>query len=397
MLEGIKVVEFATYIAGPGAGGLMADWGADVVKIEALKGDPIRNFFGNIGVERSDNPVFDLDNRGKRSIALDTSRPEGADALKKLIETADVFLTNLRPGSLERAGLDWGILQAVNPKLVFASITGYGLKGEERDRPGFDLAAFWARSGVGSLTTPKGSDPFPLRTAFGDHVTSMATVNGILAALIERGRTGKGRLVETSLLRTGIYAMGSDFAIQLKLGRIASTRPRHQAVQPLNNFFQTKDDNWLCLVLRQSEEDWVRVSTALDRPDLATDDRFNSAKMRKENTAELVTELDQIFATRTLSEWAESLDDHGLVWAPFQTAAQVVEDPQAIAAGAFVDMPDHTGGTYRSPAGPVRFHGKDNGPQGPSPTIGQHTDEVLAECGLTGEEIAILRENEVIK
>lgn len=396
MLEGIKVVEFATYIAAPSAAGLMADWGADVIKIEALKGDPNRNFFGSLGVDMDANPVFDLDNRGKRSIAIDTSTPQGAEMVKRLVKDADVFLTNMRPGSLDRAGLDWQSLSQVNPRLIYASVTGYGLEGDERDRPGFDIAAFWSRSGVGRLTTPKGADPFPLRTAFGDHITGQATLNGILAALLERHRTNKGRLVETSLLRAGIYALGSDYAIQLKLGRIASTRPRHDTAQPLANFFKTKDDHWLCIVIRQSEKDWHSIADALGHPELPEDERFDSAKQRKIHSEDLVNELDLIFARHTLVEWQHRLDANDVIWAPFQSPAEVVKDPQAIAAGAFVEMPDHAGGTYRAPAGPVRFHGQDDGPKGPSPHIGQHTNEVLESIGYSVEDVENLRQAKII-
>jgi crotonobetainyl-CoA:carnitine CoA-transferase CaiB-like acyl-CoA transferase len=396
MLEGIKVVEFATYIAAPSAGGLMTDWGADVIKIEALNGDPIRRFFGSLGVDMDSNPVFDLDNRGKRGIALDTSTTEGRDTLKRLIKDADVFLTNLRPGSLDRAGLNWDSLKEINPKLIFASVTGYGLEGEEKDRPGFDIAAFWARSGVGKLTTPKGTEPFGLRTAFGDHVTGLSTVNGILAALLDRARTGEGCLVETSLLRTGIYALGSDYAIQLKMGRVASTKSRHEMAQPLSNFFKTKDDEWLCIVLRQSEEDWHNIARTVGLAHLVEDERFGSAKNRKKNSASLVDELDKAFVGRDLKEWETILDNNDVVWAPFQSAAQVVNDPQAIAAGAFVDMPDQAGGTYRAPAGPVRFHGRDDGPKGPAPHTGEHTVEILKEAGLSQGEIEELRSKKII-
>lgn len=396
MLEGIKVVEFATYIAAPAAGGLMADWGADVIKIEALGGDPIRHFFGSLGVDMDTNPIFDLDNRGKRGMALDTSTTDGQNTLKRLLKDADVFLTNLRPGSLERAGLDWATVKEINPKLIFASVTGYGLEGEERDRPGFDIAAFWARSGVGKLTTPKNTEPFGLRTAFGDHVTGMATLNGILAALLERTKTGKGRLVETSLLRTGIYALGSDFAIQLKMGRVASTKARHEIAQPLSNFFQTGDGEWLCIVLRQSESDWHNIAEALGRSDLLSDVRYGSAKARKKHAADLVRELDQVFAKKSLKEWSQILDENDIVWAPFQSAAQVVEDPQAIASGAFVEMPEPDGGSYRAPAGPVRFHGAEDGPKGPAPHTGQHTDEILIEAGFSSPEIADLKSKKVI-
>ncbi len=396
MLEGVRIVEMATYIAAPSAGGMMADWGAEVIKIEAREGDPIRHFFKSIGADLDGNPVFDLDNRGKRSVAIDFSTPDGAEAIHRLLEDADVFLTNLRPGSLKRAGLDWDTLHARHSKLIYATVTGYGIEGPEADRPGFDMAAFWSRAGVGQLFAPKGEDPVPLRTAFGDHVTGQATVAGICAALVERARTDKGRLVETSLLRTGIYSLGSDMAIQLKFGRLASTKSREQAPNPVNNFFKTRDGFWLCLMPRQSGKDWPDICRALGHEEWLEGDKFTSPKARRKNGPELVGLLDQAFGTRTLEDWHARLDEAHLVWAPVQTPKQVVEDPQAEAAGAFVEMPDHSGGTFRSPASPVRFHGADDGPKGPSPLVGQHTDEVLAEVGYTPEEIAKLKENEIV-
>jgi crotonobetainyl-CoA:carnitine CoA-transferase CaiB-like acyl-CoA transferase len=396
MLEGYRVIELATYIAAPSAGGIMADWGADVVKVEPLAGDPIRNFFGTLGVESDANAVFDLDNRGKRSITIDTSSKEGNALVKRLIKDADVFLTNIRPGGLERAGLDYESLKEINPSLIYTSVSGYGLEGEERDRPGFDMAAFWARSGVGSLMTPKDQEPMALRTALGDHVTGMATVGGILAALLERSKTGKGRLVETSLLRTGIYSLGSDMAIQLAFGRVASTKARHYVNQPLNNFFKTSDDNWLCVLPRQSEDDWHAIARATELEHLVGDERFTGGKARKNNTVALVNYLDEAFGKRTLENWAERLDAEDLVWAPVQTPAQVTEDPQAIAAGAFTQMPTHDGKTVKVPASPVRFHDFDTSPKGPSPHIGQHNDEVLKEAGLSAEEIEVLRASKAV-
>ena len=184
MLEGTRVIEYATYMAAPGAGGILADWGADVIKIEPPGGDPIRKFFASIGTDITENPVFDFDNRGKRSIIVDAGTDDGRAIIRKLAGDADVFLTNVRPGGLSRSGLDHTSLMALNPALVYCSLTGYGLEGPDADKPGFDIASFWSRAGVARLTAPKGMDPFPLRTAFGDHTTSMAAAAGICAALV---------------------------------------------------------------------------------------------------------------------------------------------------------------------------------------------------------------------
>ena len=390
MLRDLRVIELATYIAAPGAAGVMADWGADVIKIESPDGDPMRGFFDTLGSDQAANPVFELDNRGKRSVVLDIRTPAGRDAAKALVKDADVFLTNVRPAGLARAGLDYDSLKAVNPRLIYCSLTGYGLEGPDADRPGMDVAAFWSRAGVGALTAPKGAEPFPIRTGMGDHVTSLATVAAILAAVHERQRTGVGRLVETSLLRTGVYAIGSDMAIQLRFGKLASTRPRREAVQPLANFFQTRDGRWICLLARQGSTDWARIAAAAGRPELAQDPRFSSARLRREHGGTLVDILDEAFAAMDYAEAAAALDAGDLTWAPWQTPRDLVADPQATAAGCFVETPDGRGGTFPAPAGPARFPGAADGPRGPAPALGEHTASVLAEIGWSEDEIAAM-------
>ncbi|MEJ0061276.1 MAG: CaiB/BaiF CoA-transferase family protein [Terricaulis sp.] len=390
MLNGLRIVEYATYVAAPGAGGLLADWGADVIKVEPPGGDPIRQFFASVGVESETNPVFDLDNRGKRAIVLDTAQDGGRDALLRLIDGADVFLTNVRPGGLKRAGLDFETISERCPTLVYASVTGYGLEGADADKPGMDTAAFWARSGLAAMFTPKGAEPVQLRTAFGDHVASMAMLAGILAALHERTRTGRGRLVEASLLRVANYAAGSDLAIQHVRGRIASNRPRANAPNPLINYFKTRDERWLCLITRQGARDWLALCRALKREDLIEDERFARAKGRRENGPALVAILDEAFAALSHSEAGAALDAHDIIWALVQTPAEAIADPQVIASGAIVQTPLAGGGSIAAPAGPISFPGADDGPKGPSPRVGEHTRAILAEAGYSDAEIDAL-------
>ncbi|MDZ4053515.1 MAG: CoA transferase, partial [Phenylobacterium sp.] len=190
ILKGLKVVEFATYIAAPGAAGILGDWGAEVIKIERPGGDDMRHVFADAKSDLGANPTFEMDNRGKRSIVLDIGKPEGREAVAKLATGADVFITNVRPASLKRAGLDEASLRPANPRLIYALVTGYGMEGPDAHKPGFDVTAFWSRAGVARMTTPKGEDPFLLRTGFGDHITSLATTSAILAALYEREQTG---------------------------------------------------------------------------------------------------------------------------------------------------------------------------------------------------------------
>ncbi len=397
MLEGLRVIEYATYMAAPGAGSILRDWGADVIKVEPPGGDPIRNFFSTIGTDIEDNPVFDFDNRGKKSIMLDTSKPAGQDILRRLATDADVFLTNVRPGGLDRSGLDYDTLSKLNAKLVYCSLTGYGLTGPDADKPGFDVASFWSRSGVAHLTLPKGAEPFALRTAFGDHTTSIATAAGICAALVEAGRTGKGRLVETSLLRTALYALGSDFAIQLFFKRIGSTKARRESIQPLMNFFKTSDDAWICIVSRQGNVDWAPLCRVLKLEDYIDDVRFASAKARRKHAGDLVDLFDAAFAKFTKAEIAIRLDAEEIAWAPVQTLAEVAADPQVMAAGGIVETPSVQGsGTYPSPASPVRFPGADDGPKGAAPLPGEHTRDILGELGIDQAEMDALAAEKII-
>jgi len=391
MLEGFKVVELATHIAAPGAAGILADWGADVIKVEGPGGDPIRRGFEHLTPD-GENPGFQLDNRGKRSVVLDTRKPEGREALLRLIRAADIFITNRRPGALKAAGIDYDSLKAENPRLIYASVTGYGLEGAEADLPGFDVAAFWSRAGVASLMIPKGDDPFALRTGVGDHTCTLATVSAILAATLERSRTGVGRLVETSLIRSGVYAVGADMAIYLRLGRIASNRPRKETIAPLVNFFKSAEGRWICLMPKDGRHDWPKIAAAAGREDLIHHPDYHTDPLRKKHVAALVTELDAAFGALPFDLITQRLTAADVVWAGVQTAAQVAADPQAEAAGCFVEVPDGEGGSYRAPAAPVRFPGADLPVRGPSPGVGEHTEAVLAEVGFSAAEIAAMRQ-----
>ena len=390
LLKGLKVVEFASYIAAPGAAGILADWGAEVIKVERPEGDPMRHVFADNAATIVGNPTFALDNRGKRAVVLDISKPAGRDALARLAAEADVFLTNVRPAALKRARLDEATLRAANPRLVYAMVTGYGLDGPDAHKPGFDVTAFWARAGVARMHTPKGSDPFILRTGVGDHTTSLATVSAILAALYEREKTGEGRVVQTSLLATGIYAVSSDLAVQLAYGKLASNRPRSDPFDPIANFYKSRDDRWLVLNPRGGAKDWPVTAATVDRPDLLEDERFKTGRSRKAHNRELVAELDLAFGALDFDEIARRLDAADLVWAPVQTPAEVVADPQAAAAGAWVRVQDGQGGSYRSPAAPARFPGADLDERPAFPGLGEHTAQVLREIGYSEAEIAAM-------
>jgi len=390
LLKGLKVVDFTSYIAGPGAACILGDWGADVIKVERPGGDSMRHIFADLKTDLGSNPTFDLDNRGKRGVVLDTSKPEGRDVLAKLAATADVFLTNVRPAALKRAGLDDVTLRAANPRLVYGVITGYGLEGPDAHKPGFDVTAFWARAGVANMTAPKGADPFMLRSGFGDHITALATVSALLAALYEREQTGVGRLVQTSLLATGVYTVGSDLAVQLKLGRLASNRPRNLPINPLATFYKSADGRWFVHNPRGGNGDWANFATIAGRADLIHDERFATSKARREHSPLLVAEFDKAFGAMAFDEIAEKLDAADMVWSPVQTPAQVAADPQVHASGAIIQVEDGQGGTYPSPAAPARFPGADATVRPAAPKLGEHTREVLAELGYSEKDVEAL-------
>jgi len=391
MLEGLKVIEMATYVAAPAAGAMLRDWGAEVIKVEPLNGCPMRRFFegmkSNVPIEG--NPKFTLDNRGKKGISINTSDEKGADIVRELIKDADIFLTNVRPQSLESAKLDHESLLKVNPKLIYCSLTGYGLDGEEKNRPGFDVAAYWSRSGMAHLTQRKGEEPLPIRTASGDHITAISTVSGILAAVYERTKTGKGKVVETSLLRTGIYSLSSDMALQLKFGRVPSTKKRDEQINPIFNFFKTKDDRWICLSPRAGGDyDLPKVVRALGKEEWLENEKFNTNQARRENAKEFIDEMDKAFSQYTMSEWGEKLDEQDLIWSPVQNLKEVSKDKQAIDSGAFSEVEDQDcEENYTTVSSPVRFHNSDDGPKGPAPKLGQDNFEVLKSIGINEDQI----------
>ncbi len=379
-LAGVRVVELGVWVAGPAAAGIMADWGADVVKVESVTGDPQRAVFGAVGLSGElPVPPFEVDNRGKRSVVLDLRSTEGKADFERLLGAADVFVTNMRPGALERLGLGHDDVCSRHPALVYGSITGYGLDGDDRDRAGYDVGAFWARSGLAHTLVPPGETPPALRSGMGDHQTAMTLAAGVLAKLVERGRTGRGGLVATSLLRTGMYSIAWDMGIQLRFGRRESTRPRGRSRAPLVNDYRAGDGRGFWLICLEADRHWPNLVSAIERPDLLADERFADAAARLQHSEALVAELDLAFATRPLDEWAERFDRADVWWAPIQSIVDVIADPQA--QPGFVEMSSGDGdGSFRAVNTPVDFAGYAIRP-GPVPGLGEHTEQVLAELG----------------
>lgn len=388
-MEGVKVVELGMWVAGPAAAGILGDWGADVVKIEPPDSDPFRAVLAATGLDV--NPPFELDNRGKRSIGINLALPEGRELAAELVDTADVFVTNVRPGALARAGLDHETLLARNPRLVYAHVSGYGLEGEERDRAAYDVGAFWSRAGVAAAITPEGS-PLPYqRGGMGDHMAGLAAAGAVSAALYARERTGEGQLVSTSLLRIGMYMLGWDVNMSARLGTPTVPMSVVAPPNPLISAYEAGDGKRFWMLGLQGDRHWPDVLRAIGRTEWADDPRFATLVDRFANSAELVRMLNEEFAAKPLSEWAEVFDREDVWWAPVQHAHELVDDPIARAAGGFVQVPTD-GDPIEMVASPVDFAGTPWAPRSTAPEFAQHTEEIVLELGHDWDRIIELKE-----
>ena len=378
-LDGINVVELGVWVAGPAAGGIMADWGADVVKIEPPTGDPGRSFGAMMGLDDGSSPPFEMDNRSKRSIVLDLTTDGGQATARQLIAGADVFITNVRPDALSRLSLDYPSLAELNPRLVYGLITGYGETGRDANRPAYDVAAFWARSGVADLLTKPGDTPPFQRGGMGDHLTGMTLAAVVNAALVARARTGEGQLVSTSLYRQGAYTVSFDLNTFLLSGRPIAIGQRESMGNPCMNNYVAADGRRFWLVGLEADRHWPPLCRSVGRPEWSSDNRFATARDRARNACELIAALDEIFASRTLAEWSDVFAaEPELFWSPVNSMEDVLGDEQFHAAGGLVDVPDGDG-SLPMVATPADFHGTPWAPRSAAPKLGEHTEEILAE------------------
>jgi crotonobetainyl-CoA:carnitine CoA-transferase CaiB-like acyl-CoA transferase len=390
VLSGIRVVELAAWTFVPAAGAVLADWGADVIKIEHPEtGDPQRGLInsGIVAGAGGVNHFIEQPNRGKRSIGLDTSSPEGLELLMTLIETADVFLTNLLPDSRRRMGIDVDQVRARNPKIIYARGHGYGTKGEEATRGGYDLAAYWARGGIGmGYATDEGSYPPLQLPAFGDVYGGLTIAAGIVGALVKRERTGEPSTVDVSLLSAAIWQLGPDI---VGAGVTGQDRPKFQLEEmpnPAVNMYETRDGRFVAFVLLQADRFWADFCTRLGRPDLISDERFAAAPVRFENRKECIAELRAIFAAEDLAHWEKSFAGFDGVWDVMRTAREIHDDPQVVANGYLPRVTDNNGNEFALAGSPVQF---DETPLALrcAPGHGEHTDAILAELGYDEDQI----------
>jgi crotonobetainyl-CoA:carnitine CoA-transferase CaiB-like acyl-CoA transferase len=395
---GVRVIELAQFVFVPAAGALLADWGADVIKIEhPVLGDGYRALVSQ-GIIRTSstgiNQNMEMHNRGKRSVGLDVASATGRDLLLKLVASADVFLTNFLPGTLRRWRLDVEDLRAVNPRIIYARGHGHGLRGPDADLPAYDATAFWARGALGATLTPPSLErPIGQRGGFGDRTGATNLAFGVASALFRRERTGEPSVVDVSLLGTAIWTLGSDVLSGLQ-GNWAAAPVAGQAARlslnPLSNTYETKDGRFLSLLLLQPDRHWPDLARAIGREDLLADPAFATGKAILEHPADMVDILEPLFSSKTLAEWRDAFLGCRFPWAPYARVPELIEDPQVVANGYIAEV-EHEAGNFRLPTGAVQF---DERPATLSrgPEHAEHTEQVLLELGYEWDDIAALKE-----
>ena len=389
-LDDIRVIEIDSWMAAPSAAAILSDLGADVIKIEPLTGDPMR---GMTRPAKVDGPLrgydfqFDVDNRGKRSIAVDLASDAGRAVVHRLCETADVFVCNLLQHRQERFGLAPEQLWEANARLVHATLTGYGMDGPEAWRPGYDVTAFFGRSGLYDSMRDGDDGLVPMaRPAQGDHTTGLALVSGILAALRLADRTGRGQVIETSLFETAVWTLASDYAVTAVDRAPVRRRSRHEMIVATANRYPCGDGHWVIFNMPE-EAAWPRFCAALGLERLLDDDRLQDLKGRFDHMREVVDIIDEALSVRGRDEWAEIFDAHRLIWGKALGLDEVATDPQAEAIGLFPTITHPERGEYRTVRAPIRFRGVDTNPRASAPRSGEHTRSVLSGVGFDGAEI----------
>jgi crotonobetainyl-CoA:carnitine CoA-transferase CaiB-like acyl-CoA transferase len=391
LFAGVKVVEVASYTFVPAAGTLLADWGASVIKIEEpAHPDPQR--WNNVSPPEGFDPMFEIPNRGKRSLALNLKDPKGLEILYRLVEDADVFITNFRTELRERLKIDRSSIAERNPRVVYASGSGQGPEGPEGWRPGFDLAATWARTLASEMAVP-GSPPPSQPGSIGDLVGGMAIACGIGASLFARERGKEPPEVDVSLYGVGMWMMAQSITAAPLGLRMPHGQVRTEMRNPLTNPFPTKDGRWVWLAIPKADHYWPDVRKRLGEPSSLSGERFETMAGRSEYAVELIAALDCAFRTKTLDEWRAELADAEWVWSPVLSPVEISNDPQAEANGylPFVQSDQADRGVYLGVASPVRYGGEPLGDLTGAPRHGQHTDDVLLEYGVPEGEINELR------
>jgi len=392
-LDDITVIEVDSWMAAPSCGAILADMGAEVIKVEPLAGDPMRNMMRPPKLPdelKSYDYQFDVDNRGKRSVAIDMSNERGAALLHRMITEADVFLCNLLTARQERFGMDPATLHVLNPQLVHATFTGYGTTGPDAWRPGYDVTAFFGRSGLYDAMRegPDGVVPMA-RPAQGDHTAGLALYGAIVSALRLAERTGEGQIVEASLYETAVWTQASDYAITAVDRAPLRQRARENQIIPTANRYPCGDGKWF-VVNMPNDAAWPMFAELIGVEHTLDDERFVDLRSRFKNMAELVPIIDQALQVKSRDEWGAAFDEAGVIWGPVLGLHEVVADPQAEALGMFPMLHSSEIGEYRTVANPLKIPTADIAPKRPHPKLGEHTEAVLSQLGLSADEISDL-------
>ena len=387
LLDGIRVLDAASFIAGPVATTVMADLGADVIKVEPPGGDGYR--MRNTGYPASPyNFPWIVDNRSKRGIAIDLRLPDGQEVLHHLVRGTDVFVTNLPLDARPRLRVGYEDLAPLNARLIYGSVTAYGETGAEASRPGFDSTALWARTGLMDLVRPSPEAP-PSRSlpGMGDHPTGMSLFGAIMAALYQRERTGRGTMVSTSLMANGLWWNAIQVQGILCGARTVTRPPRELAVSALANLYRCRDGRWFLMSLTADERRWPDLAACIERDELASDPRFATLESRRANARALIAVLDEVFAKRDWAEWREILERSGIAFGVVGTLDDIPHDRQMVESGALVPIDDPRAGASLTVGSPIQIEGQDKTPPTMAPVVGEHTVEVLRETGFAEPEI----------
>ncbi len=394
LLDGIKVIDCASFVAGPAAATIMADFGADVVKIEPPGiGDTYRNSRGAPGSPPSDyNYAWNLDNRSKRGIELDLKNPAGREVLDRLVADADVFITNTPLPARGRLKTRYQDLAAINPRLIYASLTAYGETGPEANNTGFDSTALWARSSLMDMVRPYPDAP-PARSlpGMGDHPTAVSLFAAIMAGLYRRERTGTGTCVHTSLLANGVWWQGIQAQAILTGAEYERRPPREAAANALHNLYATRDKRWFHLVLIPEDKHWGALIEAIDRPEIGSDTRFASREARHANSVALVALLDGAFAGHDWAHWKSTLERFHLTYGLVGSLRDIPEDRQMLESDVLTPIDDERAGAKYLVNSPIWVADAPKRKPALAPALGEHTEVVLQEAGYDGEAIKALR------
>lgn len=395
IFSGLKVVDMASFIAGPAAAVILSDYGADVVKVEPPHGDTWR-----IGYKVPPEPAADdnypwhLNNRNKRGLALDLKSPEAKEVVRRLVEWADVLIVNTPHPARKKLGLEYDDVKAWNPRLIYADITGFGDAGPDAHLPGFDITAYWARSGMLSLFRDAGVPPTLPVSGSGDHATAVGLFSAIVTGLYRRERTGQGSYVSTSLLASGIWAGAVQVQAALAGGTFYPAHDRKKPASATFNLYRAADDTWFLIVM--TPDKWAHFTTAIARPDLTADPRFADPAKQEANVAELAAILDEVFAGQPMAHWAEVLEAAGVPYGVVNGPAEVIKDPQLAANNIVVPLEGAGGKLTSTVSSPIQVEGVAKQPAHRAPELGEHNDEILREIGFDAAQIAGLAERQVI-